>query len=288
MGIVRGRALFVRRWSNIPGAGESASAFARAYQAAGFEWAAVLCGWGDDTNVNRNLDHWHALADLGIDVWAVWGLPTPSTSQAAVGARADALLRFARQARAVGFMPDPEKKDGDGRDLGWHAHPDRARVIASKARNSGLRYGVTSYGRPSVIRNFDLRPWLDGADLLVPQTYDANGAESPDYAVRALEDYRRLGADPAATYAMGVGTWNKRRHRAKTIPELTRHMALTPNGPIIAWPYGTLTAAEIETLTTAPLGGAVRVRGGGGRHGGGGAALAAILAMLAGVAFHSE
>jgi hypothetical protein len=255
MGIVRGRALFVRRWGNLPGAeGLGAAAWARAYADAGLAWACVACAWGGEVNVNRTLDRWHALRDAGIDTWALWGLPTPMASITELGGRTDAVLEWCHRARVTGIVPDPEKKDGEGRDLHWDRYPERAELLARKCRNSGLRYGVTSYGAPRGVRRFPFAEFLTGAELIIPQTYDAELRFDPTYGARALRDYRALGAVPDSTFAMGVGTWNKTEHRRKSDAELTRHLSLTLDLPIIAWPHGTLTASELRIIATAPLG----------------------------------
>lgn len=265
-----GRALFVRRWATLPGGADmSAAEWADVY-ASRFQWAAVTCAWGAEVSINRDVERWRALSAAGVEVWAMWGLPPPMGTDTELLARVDSVLRWCDRVGAVGLMLDPEKKDGRGRDLRWDAHRPRAERLVRKVARS-TRYALTSYGLPRGVRGFDMRPWLEGASLVIPQVYDGAMRFDPTYGPRALAQYRALGMEPGAAHAWGVGTWNKRDREPKTEAELRAHLAATPRGPIIAWPWGTLDAPTLDVLASAPTGTTIHVpRGGGSRRGGGG------------------
>lgn len=282
MSTVHGRALFVRRWGIIPGGEDMRAAeWARAYRNLGFEWAVISTAWGDTTDMNRSVDHWRALADEGITAHAMWGLPTPMRSEDALMRRADAVLAFSARVGARSTMLDPER--------GWRSERERARAFARKMANAG-RYSFTSYGAPAGQPGFPFREFLAGTTLVVPQTYDGDMRFSASYGAQAIEDYRDRGAPPDAAFALGVGTWVRARDgregRPKTLDELRRHLALTPSMAVIAWPYGTLSAAMLDVLAHAPLGvGATGPRRAARRDAGGNALpwiLGSLLAMLVG------
>lgn len=286
MGIVHGRALFVRRWGTLPGAERlSARQWAELYRSLGFEWACVIIAWGGTgegaSDVNRQRDYYAALRDVGVDVWTCWALPTPMDSERALGARAEGVLDFSESVGATGLVIDPER--------GWRSLRDRAAYLNRKChQRAALRYGFTSYGNPAGQPGFPFREFLAGCDLTIPQTYDRDLNFRASYARDAIRAYRDRGAPSGTQFAMGAGTWVHRGTappdgRPKTPDELRRHLALLPDGPIIAWPYGTLPESALRLIATAPLGRAAPGPRRGPRGGAGAGlawALGAILAAL--------